>query len=277
MSEAKSSAKSPAERTPPAAASTRRPAFRLDGRVALVTGAGRGLGLEMAKALAGAGARVVINGRRAAALDAAAEEVRRETGAEVAGLPFDVADIAAGREAIAEVAGRFGRLDILVNNVGARDRRPLKDFSPEEAAALVTTDLVAPMMLAREAAELMAAHRHGRLIAVTSIAGQVANRHDPVYTASKAGLTGLMRALAVDYARSGVTSNAIAPGMFATETNESLVKDAAFSAFVDVRVPVGRWGRPQEIGPAAVFLASDEASFVNGHVLVVDGGQTVRM
>ena len=122
-------------------------------------------------------------------------------------LTADVTSEVQCKDVVDRTITKFGRLDILVNNVGARDRRPLKDFSPEEAAALVTTDLVAPMMLAREAAELMAAHRHGRLIAVTSIAGQVANRHDPAYTASKAGLTGLMRALAVDYARSGVTSN----------------------------------------------------------------------
>ena len=264
---------------PPASASSEllpRP-FRLDGRVALVTGAGRGLGFEMAKALAAAGARVVINGRHAGRLEAAAAALTGATGRAVAIAPFDVADYAAGRAAIAALVGAHGRLDILVNNVGARDRRPLQDFVPGEVEALLAADLVGPMLLAREAAEHMAAHRHGRLITVTSIAAHIANRHDPVYTAAKAGLGGLMRALAVDYARAGITSNAIAPGMFATETNAGLVADANFSAFVDVRVPLGRWGRPEEIGAAAVFLASDEASFVNGHVLVVDGGQSVRM
>ncbi|WP_371347967.1 SDR family oxidoreductase [Ancylobacter sp. IITR112] len=251
--------------------------FRLDGRVALVTGAGRGLGFEMAKALAAAGARVVINGRHAGRLDAAAAALAAATGRAVATAPFDVADADAGRAAIAAIAGEHGRLDILVNNVGARDRRPLKDFTAGEMEALIAADLIGPMLLAREAAEHMAAHRHGRLITVTSIAAHIANRHDPVYTAAKAGLGGLMRALAVDYARAGITSNAIAPGMFATETNAGLVADAAFSAFVDTRVPVGRWGHPPEIGAAAVFLASDEASFVNGHVLIVDGGQSIRM
>ena len=262
--------------TPPSPSALRRP-FSLEGRSALVTGAGRGLGFEMALSLAAAGADVVINGRDAGRLASAAEAIRSASGREVATSAFDVADVAAGRDALAAIADRFGRLDILINNVGARDRRPLNDFAPEEVAALIATDLIAPTLLAREAAGIMARHRHGRLIMVTSIAGHVANRHDPIYTAAKAGLTGLMRALAVDYARTGITSNAIAPGMFATQTNESLVRDAAFSAFVDMRVPVGRWGRPQEIGPAAVFLASDEASFVNGHVLVVDGGQTIRM
>jgi gluconate 5-dehydrogenase len=112
-------------------------------------------------------------------------------------------------------------------------------------------------MLAKAAIPAMAARGHGRLIFVTSIAGHVANRNDPVYTAAKAGLTGLMRALAVDHARDGITSNALAPGMFATQTNEALVNDAAFGAFVETRVPSGRWGRPHEIGAAAVFLASD--------------------
>lgn len=251
--------------------------FRLDGRLALVTGAGRGLGLEMAKALSAAGAHVVINGRHAGRLQAAAAALTSATGRPVAIAPFDVADPAAGRAAIASIVAEHGRLDILVNNVGARDRRPLKDFVPGEVEALLAADLVGPMLLAREAAEHMGAHRHGRLITVTSIAAHIANRHDPVYTAAKAGLGGLMRALAVDYARAGITSNAIAPGMFATETNAGLVADATFSTFVDIRVPLGRWGRPEEIGAAAVFLASDEASFVNGHVLVVDGGQSVRM
>lgn len=256
---------------------TPRHPFSLNGRTALVTGAGRGLGFEMAKALSAAGARVVINGRDAARLEAAARAISDVTGTAVETAPFDVADMEAGRDAISRIAARHGTLDILVNNVGARDRRPLSEFTIEDATRLIITDLVGPMMLAREAAEVMAANNYGRLIMVTSIAGHVANRNDPVYTSAKAGLTGLMRALAVDYSRRGITSNAIAPGMFGTETNEGLVRNAEFSAFVDIRVPIGRWGRPEEIGAAAVFLASEEASFVNGHVLTVDGGQTIRM
>ncbi|MCK0197222.1 SDR family oxidoreductase [Ancylobacter sp. 6x-1] len=257
---------------------TRIPAlFSLTGRVALVTGAGRGLGFEMAKALALAGASVTITGRDAGRLQAAAAAIGEASGQSVATAAFDIADGEAGREAIADLVTRQGRLDILVNNVGARDRRPLAAFTESEARALLEADLVGPMLLTRAAADIMAGQTHGRIIFVTSIAGHVANRDDPVYTTAKAGLTGLMRALAVDYARLGITSNAIAPGMFATETNRHLVENLDFARFVDVRVPAGRWGRPEEIAAAAVFLASDEASFVNGHVLVVDGGQTVRM
>ncbi len=263
--------------TEPPMIETPRRLFGLDGRVALVTGAGRGLGWEIARALAQAGARVLINGRDGDRLATAARAIAAATGRAVETSVFDVADGEAGRAAIAGIAARFGRLDILVNNVGMRDRRPLKDFTRAEMQALLDANLVAPALLAREAAEVMARHRHGRIINVSSIAADVIYGHDPVYSAGKAGLNGLTRALAVDYARLGITSNAIAPGMFATETNAAMVANPEVAAFVDRRIPIGRWGQPQELGPAAVFLASDEASFVNGHVLVVDGGQTVRM
>ncbi|MBS9475976.1 SDR family oxidoreductase [Ancylobacter radicis] len=258
------------------AAHIRRP-FSLEGRVALVTGAGRGLGFEMARALALSGATVIINGRDEARLRGPAEAIAAEAGRHVETAAFDVADTAAASAAITDIDRRFGRLDILVNNVGMRDRRPLKDFTATEMQALLGADLIAPALLARDAAELMARHRHGRIINISSIAAAVIYGHDAVYSAAKAGLNGLTRALAVDYARAGITANAIAPGMFATETNQAMVQNPDLAAFVDLRVPVGRWGRPAEIGAAAVFLASDEASFVNGHILVVDGGQTVRM
>jgi gluconate 5-dehydrogenase len=143
--------------------------------------------------------------------------------------------------------------------------------------ALVRTDLVAAATLSRDAAALMKRQGRGRLIAVTSINGHVAMPGDGVYPAAKHGLTGLMRAMAVEYGPDGITSNAIAPGWFATETNAALAADEALMPFVRQRIPVQRWARPDEIAGAAVFLASDAAAFVNGHVLVVDGGMTVRM
>ncbi|RVB75490.1 MULTISPECIES: SDR family oxidoreductase [unclassified Mesorhizobium] len=250
--------------------------FSLAGRVALVTGGGRGLGFEIARAFAEAGSHVVVTGRTAAVLDGAVAAIATSGGSAQAAA-FDIADVAAGRTVIADIRRTRGRLDILVNNVGARDRRPLAAFGDDDILDLIRTDLLSAISLARDAAEIMKAQGHGRLIAVTSIVGEMARPGDAVYPAAKQGLTGLMRSIAVEYGAHGVTSNAIAPGMFATETNAALAEDPDMLSFARQRVPLQRWGRPEEIAGAALFLASDAASFVNGHVLTVDGGMSVQM
>jgi gluconate 5-dehydrogenase len=250
--------------------------FSLVGRVALVTGAARGLGFEIAKALAGSGAHVILNGRSEERLRPAAGRLAEWGDVSVAA--FDVADGAAVRAAFAALERQHGRLDVLVNNVGARNRKPLLEQSDAEIRALIETDLVAAYIVSREAARLMAPRRSGRLIAVASIAGHlVARRGDPVYAGAKAGIVGMVRGLANELGPLGITSNGISPGFFATETNRPIAGDPALSAEFERRVPLGRWGRPEEIAGAAVFLASDAASFVNGHVIVVDGGTTVMM
>jgi gluconate 5-dehydrogenase len=252
------------------------PPFSLAGKVALVTGAARGLGLAMATSLARAGAEVLLNGREAARL-APAVATLQAAGHAAAPLAFDVADEAAVADAFATLARRHGRLDILVSNVGLRDRRPIAELTLDAMRAMLEVNLTAPFGLAKQAAALMLPRRWGRIIMVTSIAGPLSRAGDAVYTAAKGGLSALTRALATEYGPHGITANAIAPGFFATETNADRVSDPKHQAFVEQRVPVRRWGRPDEIGGAAVFLASEEASYVNGHVLTVDGGMTASI
>ena len=250
--------------------------FALDGQVALITGAGRGLGWEIARALAGCGAHVVLNGRDRDQLQRAAATLHAD-GLQASVAAFDVTDSAALKAAFADIDTVYGQLDILVGNVGARLRKPLQDFSDEDIHGLLHTDLAAGLILAREAARLMLRRRAGRIITVTSIAGHVARPGDAVYTAAKAGLTGMVRALAAEYGPHGITSNAIAPGGFATEANAAMLADPKAAAHFATRTPLGRWGRPEEIAGAAVFLASRAASYVNGQVIAVDGGMTIAM
>lgn len=250
--------------------------FSLENRTAIITGSGRGLGFEIASAFAEAGAHVWLTGRNAETLQQAADTLR-QAGGKADYAAFDIADTAAGSALVRRIMDDFGHLDILVNNVGARDRRPLAEFSDEDVLELIRTDLTSSISLSRDAAEAMNTNGYGRIITITSILGHIVRPGDAIYPVAKQGLTGLMRAIAVEYGARGITSNAIAPGMFATETNAALSENPEMVAFAKLRVPLERWGRPDEIAGAALFLASDAASFVNGHVLTVDGGMSVRL
>lgn len=237
----------------------------LEGRIALVTGAARGLGFAIAQRLVRAGASVWLNGRDRPALDDAADRI----GSDARVLAFDIGDddaTAAAFETLAEDG-----LDILVNNVGQRDRRSLAQLRREDMAAMLATNLVAPFDLARRAVPLMEARGYGRIVNITSIAAEIA-RGDILYTASKGGLAALTRAFAAELGGTGITVNAVAPGYFATEANEEMSTDPGIAQHLERRTSLGRWGDPGEIGGAVAFLASPEASYITGHTLAVDGG-----
>ena len=242
-------------------------AFSLRGRVALVTGATRGLGFAIARSLGAAGAEILLNGRDAPALAASVAALEAE-GVIATARPFDVADEGALQAAFAGIA----RLDILVNAVGLRHRAPASALSVADFRRMSEINLTASFGLAKAAVHMMRPQRKGRIIFVTSIAGPIARAGDAAYTAAKGGLAALTRALAVEYGADGITVNAIAPGYFATEANRDMIADAEVQAYLARRCPLKRWGEPGEIGGAALFLASDAASYVNGHILTVDGG-----
>jgi gluconate 5-dehydrogenase len=247
--------------------------FGLEGRTALVTGAARGLGYEIAKALAEAGATVWLNGRDAETLQARCRDLAGQN-LDVRLAAFDATDTNAAET---WVTASDPAPDILVNNVGLRHRYGTVDLPADDFRRVVEANLTSAYTLARAViVRLKRDGRTGAIINVTSIAGQRARPGDPAYTAGKGGLEALTRSLAVEFGKDGFRCNAIAPGYFATEANAQWLEDPDVIRFVEARVPAKRWARPDEIGGAAVFLASDAASYVNGHVLVVDAGMSIN-
>ena len=245
--------------------------FSLSGRVALVTGSTRGLGLEIARGMAAAGAVVGINSRAA--------ERTREIAKAIPGAfaaPFDITDLAAAEAAIDDIVTRHGRLDCLVNNAAVRDRRPLREIAPEDFRRLIETNLIAQYSLSRVAARHMAARGQGRLVFISSMVGPQSFQGDPAYVASKGGLEALMRALAVELGDTGIAANAIAPGFFLTDLNAPFFAQPRIAELAR-RIPLRRFGRPDELVGAAIFLASDAASYITGQVLTVDAGLSVAL
>jgi NAD(P)-dependent dehydrogenase (short-subunit alcohol dehydrogenase family) len=250
--------------------------FRLDGRRALVTGGGRGLGRVIAQALAEAGAEVALASRTLATCEAAAREIQSATGRRALAFAADVAMDADVRRLVAEVEKGLGAIDILVNNAGVNIRGASEEMKEADWDTVIDVNLKAPFLCSRAAFPAMRERGYGRIVNLGSILGAVGMAGRAPYASAKAGVINLTRALALEWAPHGITVNAICPGPFATEMNRQLVNDPVkYRAFVE-RIPLGRWGDLHEIAGAAVFLASDAASFVTGSALFVDGGWTAQ-
>jgi len=240
--------------------------------VALITGASQGLGLAMARGLAAHGAQVWLNGRDADRLHTRVDALNREFPGQVRAWACDLtvdANTAAGLQPILQ---HSPRLDILINNVGQRHRAPLAELSAQALRDLLEVNLVSAWNLSRATAEVMRQLGGGSIVNITSIAGPIARAGDAAYTTTKGALDAMTRAMAAELGPLGIRVNAIAPGYFATETNTAMTQDPGVAQSLQQRTSLGRWGRPEEIAGAAVFLASPAASYVTGHTLVVDGG-----
>ena len=246
--------------------------FDLTGKRALVTGSSQGIGLALAQGLAEAGARVVLNGRDAARLAAAAARIPGATT-----VAFDATDHDGARASVDAMEAAGEAIDILVNNAGMQHRAPLEDFPADAFERLLQTNIASVFHVGQAVARHMIARRRGRIINIASVQTALARASIAPYTATKGAVGNLTKGMAADWARYGLQCNAIAPGYFETPLNAALLADPAFTQWLEKRTPAGRWGKVSELQGACIFLASDAASFVNGHILYVDGGLTATL
>lgn len=247
--------------------------FDLTGKRALVTGSSQGIGLALAKGLAAAGASIVLNGRDEAKLAEAAAQF--DVPVDV--FAFDVTDHASARAAIDQFEAEKGPIDILVNNAGMQHRGPLEEFPADAFERLLRTNISSVFNVGQAAARHMIARGRGKIINIASVQTALARPSIAPYTATKGAVGNLTKGMATDWAKYGLQCNAIAPGYFDTPLNAALVNDPAFSAWLEKRTPAGRWGKVDELVGACIFLASEASTFVNGHILYVDGGITVSL
>jgi gluconate 5-dehydrogenase len=250
--------------------------FDLSGKLALVTGSVTGLGRAMATALARQGAAVILNGRTEARLDAA-KKAFSDLGLSAHALRFDTADGEATASAVKVIQDKYGDVDILINNVGYRDRRSIREFAVGDMDRMLANNLSAPFELSRLLAPGMMKKGWGRIINLSSVVATFASDGDAAYVAAKGGLEALTRAMAVEYGRHGVTVNAISPGFFLTEPNREMARNEALNQWLEGRTILGRWAEPEELAGIAVFLASDESGYVTGQTIQVDGGLSARL
>jgi gluconate 5-dehydrogenase len=250
--------------------------FRLDGKLALVTGSSAGIGLALARGLAQAGAALVLNGRDAGKLDAAARALRGE-GFTVHAMAFDVTESAAVVQAVQTIEQEIGAIEILVNNAGMQKRGPLQDYAEADWHQLMRTNVDSVFHVGQAVARHMIGRGRGKIINICSVQSEMGRPGIAPYTASKGAVKMLTKGMAIDWGPHGLNVNGIGPGYFRTELNEKLVNDPQFSAWLVGRTPSRRWGELDDLAGAAVFLASDASRFVNGHILYVDGGVTATL
>ena len=250
--------------------------FSLEGRIALVTGAGRGIGFSIARGFAEAGATVIVNDIDPTTAEAACETLRGH-GYKAEPAPFDVTDHPAGGAAIDAIVARHGKLDILMNNAGILIRKPVETHDMSDWDKVIAINLTSLYALAREATRHMRKAGYGRIINTASLMGISARPGVISYVAAKHGVVGITRALAAELGVHGITVNAIGPGYIETEINKATLADGRFHKQVVDRTPLARWASPDELAGPAVFLASAAAGFVSGHVLMVDGGMSATL
>jgi gluconate 5-dehydrogenase len=245
--------------------------FSLDGKVALVTGSGRGLGWGMAEALAEAGAHVVLNDLNADLLKEK-ESLLRSRGLKASTTQFDITDRAAVDESLAAIRQAVGDVDILINNAGFQNRKDFTDYSIDEVRKLMEVHYFGSVNMTQAVIPAMKAKKRGRIIFVGSLAVTSLIRHMGPYAGAKGALTALNRALTFELGPFGITCNVIAPGFFITEMSANLVNDVEFKSYVDRKIPLRRWAVPSELGPAVVFMASEAGAYYTGQVLEMNGG-----
>jgi gluconate 5-dehydrogenase len=246
--------------------------FSLEGRTALVTGSSRGLGRAMAEGLAAAGAALVLNGSDPVRLAAAANEMRAAGSVVRQEACFDVTDEAAVAAAFERLDTDGVEIDILVNNAGIQLRKPMLELSTAEWRRVLEANLTSAFVVGREAAKRMLPRGRGKIVNIGSLTSELARATIAPYTVAKGGIKMLTRAMAAEWAAHGIQANAIGPGYMLTDMNQALVDNPTFDAWVKARTPSGRWGRPEELVGAVVFLASSASDYVNGQIIYVDGG-----
>ena len=250
--------------------------FDLTGRIALITGSSQGIGLALAQALGAAGARVVLNARTAGKLEQACAALRAQ-GVVADAAAFDVTDGDAVDAGVARVEANIGAIDILVNNAGMQHRGAFAEFPTDAWHRITTTNIDSVFFVGRAVAQRMIPRGRGKIINVCSVQSELGRPGIAPYAATKGAVKMLTKGMAIDLGKHGIQVNGLGPGYFKTELTQALVADTAFTAWLSGRTPSGRWGDVQELGGAAIFLASDASSFVNGHILYVDGGITASL